>query len=89
MYKLVYFPKNYTAPQKYDLFKLIFAYLQSFQYFLQDIVPHFDLGNEENAEIWSKLFVDNANIDEIKENLNTKLIVESVESLLLADNKKD
>ena len=26
---------------------------------------------------------------EIKENLNTKLIVESVESLLLADNKKD
>ena len=26
---------------------------------------------------------------EIKENLNTKLIVESVEGLLLADNKND
>jgi hypothetical protein len=87
MYKLVYFPKNYTAPQKYDLFKLIFAYLQSFQYFLQDIVPQFDLGNEENAEIWSKLFVDNANIDEIKENLNKSIQQMGLKSVKILDVK--
>ena len=87
MYKLVYFPKNYTAPQKYDLFKLIFAYLQSFQYFLQDIVPKFDLGNEENAEVWSKLFVDNANIDEIKENLNKSIQQLGLKSVKILDMK--
>ena len=87
VYKLTYFPKNFTAFQKYDLFKLIFAYYQSFQYFLQDIVPKYNLESEENAEIWNKLFVDNVDIEEIKENLNKSIQELGLKSVKILDIK--
>ena len=87
VYKLTYFPKNYTASQKYDLFKLIFAYLQSFQYFLQDIIPKYDLEREDNIETWSKLFVDSVNIEEIKENLNKTIQELGLKSVKILDIK--
>ena len=69
VYKLAYFPKNYTGSQKYDLYKLIYLYLQCCQYFFEEIIPKFKLDSERNSEIWSKLLIESANIDEIKENL--------------------
>ena len=69
VYKLTYFPKNYTGSQKYDLYKLIYLYLQCCQYFFEDIVPKYKLDNEQNSEIWSRLLIDSADLDEIKENI--------------------
>ena len=73
VYKLTYFPKSLTPSQRYDLYKLIFLFHYCFQYFIETIVPRFNLDNEENQEIWSKLFVENVNIDEIKENLKNSI----------------
>ena len=70
VYKLTYFPKNYTGSQKYDLYKLVYLFLQCCQYFFEEIVPKFKLDNEQNAEIWSRLLIDSANLDELKQNLN-------------------
>ena len=69
VYKLTYFPKSYTGSQKYDLYKLIYLYLQCCQYFFDDIISKFKLDNEKNAEVWSRLLIDSANVDEIKEEL--------------------
>ena len=69
VYKLAYFPKNYTGSQKYDLFKLIYLFLQCCQYFYEDIISKFNIDNEQNQEIWSRLLIDSANIDEIKDSL--------------------
>ena len=69
VYKLAYFPKNYTGSQKYDLYKLIYLFLQCCQYFYEDIISKFNLDNEQNQEIWSRLLIDSANIDDIKDSL--------------------
>ena len=73
VYKLAYFPKNYTGAQKYDLYKLIYLFLQCCQYFFEEIISKFKLDSEQNAEIWSRLMTDSANLDEVKENLNKGL----------------
>ena len=70
VYKLTYFPKNYTGSQKYDLFKLMFLYLQCCQFFYEDIISKYNLEDPENAKVWSRLLIESANIDEIKENIN-------------------
>ena len=75
VYKLTYFPKTLTPSQRYDLYKLIFLFHYCFQYFIETIVPKFDLEDKENSEIWSKFFVENVNIDEIKENLKNSIEV--------------
>ena len=69
VYKLAYFPKSYTGAQKYDLYKLIYLYVQCSQFFFEDIVFKFNLEDQQNKEVWSRLLIDSANIDEIKDSL--------------------
>jgi len=73
VYKLTYFPKSLTPSQRYDLYKLIFLFHYCFQYFIETIIPRFNLDDENNQEIWSKLFVENINIDEIKQSLKNSI----------------
>ena len=69
VYRLTYFQKNLSADLRYYLYKSIFLFHYCFQYFIEDIVPQFDLNDENNAKLWSKLIDENANIDEIRQNL--------------------
>ena len=73
VYKLTYFPKSLTPSQRYDLYKLIFLFHYCFQYFLETMMPKYDLTTKENEEVFSKLFVENVNIEEIKENLKNSI----------------
>ena len=75
VYKLTYFPKSLTPSQRYDLYKLIFLYHYCFQYFVETMMPKYDLSSKENEEVFSKLFVEGTNIDEIKENLKNSISV--------------
>ena len=87
VYKLAYFPKNYTGSQKYDLYKLIFLYLQCCQYFFEEVISKYNLEEETNAEIWSKLLIDSANIDEIKDNLYKSIQALGLKSENILDMK--
>ena len=73
VYKLTYFAKSYNAALKYNLFKLIYLYLQCVQYFLNEVVPKFNLEDENNAKIWSKLLKEDADIEEIKKNMSKSI----------------
>ena len=87
VYRLTYFPKNYTGAQKYDLYKLIFLYLQCCQYFFDEIISKFNLEDLENAKIWSKLLVDSANLEEIKESINNGIDALGTKSQKILDIK--
>ena len=73
VYRLTYFPKSLTPSMRYDFYKLIFLYHFCFQYFIETIIPRFDLSIEDNQEIFSNLFIENINIDEIKQNLRKSI----------------
>ena len=75
VYKLTYFPKSLTPFQRYDLYKLIFLFHYCLQYFIETVIPRYDLEDKENAELYSKLFVENFNIEETKENIKNSISV--------------
>ena len=80
IYKITYFPKSLSADLRYYLYKLIFLFHYCFQYFLEEIIPQYDLNDENNSKLWSKLFVDNINIEEIKQNLKTSIDILSIKT---------
>ena len=80
VYKLTYFPKSLSADLRYYLYKLIFLFHYCFQYFIEEIVPQFDLTDENNAKLWSKLFVEDMDIDEVKKNLRESIEILSIKT---------
>jgi hypothetical protein len=80
VYKLTYFPKSLTPSQRYDLYKLIFLFHYCFQYFIETVIPRYNIDDQNNNEIWSKLFVENVNIEEIKESLKNSISILGVKT---------
>ena len=73
VYRLTYFLQDLTIYNQYDFYILTLLYHYCFQYFIETIIPRFDLNDEDKQEIWSNLFIDNVNIDKIKENLKESI----------------
>lgn len=87
LYKLTYFPKNYAATQKYDLYKLIYLYLQCYKYFITDIISKFNIAEFDTCNIWYKFVSETSNLDEMRKNVDDSLKIISEKSGKVLDMK--
>ena len=75
IYKMTYFASEYSAILKYNIYRIVYLYLQCYKYILIFIMTAFDIQNGKTLEIWKKdLETDNI------QNLVT-IVSESVEYL--------
>ena len=56
IYKMTYFATEYSAFLKYNIYRIVYLYLQCYKYILICIMTSYDVQNKSNSQIWKKEF---------------------------------